>query len=128
MEAMEGRTFQWQRLFTGMICFGCLGVQGSESSLPRHKLPAHLRTCGKMEMLDRILCKLRLANHRVSRLLENTSSYVITPRSLSHSQGHSKVWMQPQPFQWRRKIAGVATGQEQLRNRKTQKNGTNAQD
>lgn len=42
-----------------------LHVPGAEGGLPRHALPAHVRTCGKLEVLDRTLCKLRSADHRV---------------------------------------------------------------
>ena len=38
---------------------------GSELLLPRHSLPAEVRLCGKLELLDRILIKLRAGGHKV---------------------------------------------------------------
>ena len=45
-----------------------LHVPGSEGGLPRHPLPPRARTCGKLEVLDRVLCRLRSSNHRVGNL------------------------------------------------------------
>ena len=38
---------------------------GSEGLLPRHPLPPEVRLCGKLEVLDRALVKLRAGGHRV---------------------------------------------------------------
>jgi hypothetical protein len=37
-----------------------------EGYLPRHYLPSIVRLCGKLEMLDRLLPKLKATGHRVS--------------------------------------------------------------
>jgi hypothetical protein len=39
----------------------------TENVLPPHYLPIVVRLCGKLEMLDRILPKLKAANHRVRK-------------------------------------------------------------
>ncbi len=41
----------------------------TENVLPPHYLPIVVRLCGKLEMLDRILPKLKAANHRVRNSL-----------------------------------------------------------
>ena len=38
---------------------------GSELLLPRHSLPAEVRLCSKLELLDRVLVKLRAGGHKV---------------------------------------------------------------
>ncbi|CAM6081796.1 unnamed protein product [Calypogeia fissa] len=54
-----------------------------ESMMPEHFLPPIVRLCGKLEMLDRILPKLKAANHRVllfstmTRLLDVMEDYLI---------------------------------------------------
>ena len=43
-----------------------LHAEGAESGLaPCHPLPAEVRLCGKVEVLDRMLCKLRAGGHKV---------------------------------------------------------------
>jgi SNF2 family DNA or RNA helicase len=44
---------------------GHLHAPGAESALPRHPLPAEIRLCGKLELLDRLLVKLRAGGHKV---------------------------------------------------------------
>lgn len=59
-----------------------LHVSGVESSLLQHPLPAEVRLCGKMEILDRILLKLKATGHRVlifctmTRLLDVLEDYL----------------------------------------------------
>ncbi|CAM6103240.1 unnamed protein product [Calypogeia fissa] len=54
-----------------------------ESMMPEHFLPPIVRLCGKLEMLDRILPKLKAANHRIllfstmTRLLDVMEDYLI---------------------------------------------------
>ena len=40
-------------------------VEGSEDLLPPHPLPAALRVCGKLPVLDSLLSKLLPAKHKV---------------------------------------------------------------
>lgn len=46
-----------------------LHAEGAEAALPPHPLPAEVRLCGKLEVLDRILAKLHAGGHKVSRRL-----------------------------------------------------------
>jgi len=51
-------------------------VKGSEDLLPQHPLPAAVRVCGKLAVLDDVLTKLLAAKHKVVSLqkLINTST------------------------------------------------------
>lgn len=40
-------------------------VDGSEDLLPEHPMPAALRMCGKLAVLDSLLIKLLAAGHKV---------------------------------------------------------------
>ncbi|XP_024518394.1 chromatin structure-remodeling complex protein SYD [Selaginella moellendorffii] len=57
-------------------------TEEAESLLPSHYLPTVIRLCGKLEMLDRILPKLKKSNHRVllfstmTRLLNVLEDYL----------------------------------------------------
>lgn len=57
-------------------------VTGSEAGLPRHPLPAEVRLCSKLEVLDRVLLKLKATGHRVlifctmTRLLDVLEDYM----------------------------------------------------
>jgi hypothetical protein len=42
-----------------------LHIEGSEAALPPHSLPAEVRLCGKLELLDRVLVKLKAGGHKV---------------------------------------------------------------
>ena len=42
-----------------------LHVDGCEGLLPEHPMPATLRVCGKLAVLDSLLIKLRAAGHKV---------------------------------------------------------------
>ncbi|KAI3433655.1 hypothetical protein D9Q98_003464 [Chlorella vulgaris] len=42
-----------------------LHPEGSEAALPPHSLPAEVRLCGKLELLDRVLVKLKAGGHKV---------------------------------------------------------------
>lgn len=42
-----------------------LHPEGAEHLLPPHSLPAEVRLCGKLELLDRVLFKLRAGGHKV---------------------------------------------------------------
>lgn len=42
-----------------------------DSLLPKHYLPPVVRLCGKMEMLDRLLPKLKATDHRVCKIIFN---------------------------------------------------------
>jgi len=59
-----------------------LHPDGAEDSLPRHPMPAEIRLCGKLEVLDRLLLKLKAAGHRVlifctmTRLLDVLENYL----------------------------------------------------
>ncbi|KAJ7568362.1 hypothetical protein O6H91_01G029300 [Diphasiastrum complanatum] len=59
-----------------------LHTKEAESLLPTHYLPPIVRLCGKLEMLDRILPKLKASNHRVllfstmTRLLDVMEDYL----------------------------------------------------
>ncbi|KAL5224347.1 hypothetical protein ABZP36_010986 [Zizania latifolia] len=60
-----------------------LHVDEIEGYLPRHYLPSILRLCGKLEMLDRLLPKLKATGHRVllfstmTRLLDVMEDYLV---------------------------------------------------
>lgn len=43
-----------------------LHAEGAETALPPHCLPPEVRLCGKLELLDRLLVKLRAGGHKVS--------------------------------------------------------------
>ena len=43
-----------------------LHPEGVEARLPAHCLPAEVRLCSKLELLDRMLVKLKAGGHRVS--------------------------------------------------------------
>ena len=59
-----------------------LHQQGVEAALPRHPLPSEIRLCAKLEVLDRILLKLKASGHRcllfctMTRLLDVMESYL----------------------------------------------------
>lgn len=59
-----------------------LHSEETEKVLPPHYLPIVVRFCGKLEMLDRILPKLKAANHKVlffstmTRLLDVMEDYL----------------------------------------------------
>lgn len=40
-------------------------IQGTEVMLAKRELPAAVRLCGKMQMLDRLLCLLHASGHKV---------------------------------------------------------------
>lgn len=42
-----------------------LEAQGAEDLLPQHDFPAALRLCGKLAVLDLLLCKLHARGHKV---------------------------------------------------------------
>ncbi|KAL2642565.1 hypothetical protein R1flu_010152 [Riccia fluitans] len=60
-----------------------LHTEEAEALMPEHYLPPIVRLCGKLETLDRILPKLKAANHRVllfstmTRLLDVMEDYLI---------------------------------------------------
>ncbi|OAE35580.1 hypothetical protein AXG93_2841s1140 [Marchantia polymorpha subsp. ruderalis] len=60
-----------------------LHTEEAETLMPEHYLPPIVRLCGKLETLDRILPKLKAANHRVllfstmTRLLDVMEDYLI---------------------------------------------------
>ncbi|XP_006655973.2 chromatin structure-remodeling complex protein SYD isoform X1 [Oryza brachyantha] len=60
-----------------------LHVEELEGYLPRHYLPSIVRLCGKLEMLDRLLPKLKATGHRVllfstmTRLLDVMEDYLV---------------------------------------------------
>jgi superfamily II DNA or RNA helicase len=59
-----------------------LHQNGVEAALPRHPLPPEVRLCAKLEVLDRILLKLKVSGHRclifctMTRLLDVLESYL----------------------------------------------------
>jgi SNF2 family DNA or RNA helicase len=59
-----------------------LHPEGVEAALPRHPLPSEVRLCAKLEVLDRILLKLKASGHRclifctMTRLLDVLESYM----------------------------------------------------
>ncbi|KAK9757316.1 hypothetical protein RND81_01G155700 [Saponaria officinalis] len=60
-----------------------LHVEEVDSLIPKHFLPPIIRLCGKLEMLDRLLPKLKETNHRVlffstmTRLLDVMEDYLV---------------------------------------------------
>ncbi len=42
-------------------------VEGSEDLLPLHAMPAAVRVCGKLAVLDNVLSKLLAAKHKVCK-------------------------------------------------------------
>ncbi|XP_021304222.1 chromatin structure-remodeling complex protein SYD isoform X6 [Sorghum bicolor] len=60
-----------------------LHVEEIEGYLPKHFLPSIVRLCGKLEMLDRLLPKLKATGHRVllfstmTRLLDVMEDYLV---------------------------------------------------
>ncbi|KAL9247556.1 hypothetical protein vseg_020976 [Gypsophila vaccaria] len=60
-----------------------LHVEEVDSLIPKHYLPPIIRLCGKLEMLDRLLPKLKETNHRVlffstmTRLLDIMEDYLV---------------------------------------------------
>ncbi|XP_074271286.1 chromatin structure-remodeling complex protein SYD-like [Silene latifolia] len=60
-----------------------LHVEEVDSLIPKHFLPPIIRLCGKLEMLDRLLPKLKETNHRVlffstmTRLLDIMEDYLV---------------------------------------------------
>ncbi|EMS62916.1 Transcription activator BRG1 [Triticum urartu] len=72
-----------------------------EGHLPRHYLPSIVRLCGKLEMLDRLLPKLKATGHRVllfstmTRLLDVMEDYLVWKkyqylRLDGHTSGHER--------------------------------------
>jgi SNF2 family DNA or RNA helicase len=65
----KGRSIQNTVMELRNICnhpyLSQLHSEETEKVLPAHYLPLMVRFCGKLEMLDRILPKLKAANHRV---------------------------------------------------------------
>ncbi|MBA0588731.1 hypothetical protein Gorai_001824, partial [Gossypium raimondii] len=61
---------------------GAIGNSKVDSLIPQHYLPPIIRLCGKLEMLDRILPKLKATDHRVlffstmTRLLDVMEDYL----------------------------------------------------
>lgn len=48
-------------------------VEGSEDLLPEHPMPAAVRLCGKLAVLDTVLTKLLAARHKVCRAVPSAS-------------------------------------------------------
>ena len=48
-------------------------VEGSEDLLPEHPMPAAVRLCGKLAVLDAVLTKLLTARHKVCRAMPSVS-------------------------------------------------------
>uniref|UniRef100_A0ACD5V8R8 Uncharacterized protein n=1 Tax=Avena sativa TaxID=4498 RepID=A0ACD5V8R8_AVESA len=78
-----------------------LHVEEIEGYLPRHYLPSIVRLCGKLEMLDRLLPKLKATGHRVllfstmTRLLDVMEDYLVWKkykylRLDGHTSGHER--------------------------------------
>uniref|UniRef100_A0A453R9N1 Chromatin structure-remodeling complex protein SYD n=1 Tax=Aegilops tauschii subsp. strangulata TaxID=200361 RepID=A0A453R9N1_AEGTS len=78
-----------------------LHVEEIEGHLPRHYLPSIVRLCGKLEMLDRLLPKLKATGHRVllfstmTRLLDVMEDYLVWKkyqylRLDGHTSGHER--------------------------------------
>uniref|UniRef100_A0A804PWX0 Chromatin structure-remodeling complex protein SYD n=1 Tax=Zea mays TaxID=4577 RepID=A0A804PWX0_MAIZE len=78
-----------------------LHVEEIEGYLPKHYLPSILRLCGKLEMLDRLLPKLKATGHRVllfstmTRLLDVMEDYLVWKkykylRLDGHTSGHER--------------------------------------
>ncbi|GAB4833424.1 hypothetical protein Ancab_031667 [Ancistrocladus abbreviatus] len=62
-----------------------LHVEEVDQFIPKHFLPPLVRLCGKLEMLDQLLPKLKATNHRVlffstmTRLLDVMEEYLVPP-------------------------------------------------
>ncbi|KAK8455244.1 hypothetical protein SEVIR_4G112300v4 [Setaria viridis] len=78
-----------------------LHVEEIEGYLPKHYLPNIVRLCGKLEMLDRLLPKLKATGHRVllfstmTRLLDVMEDYLVWKkykylRLDGHTSGHER--------------------------------------
>ncbi|KAL6861338.1 hypothetical protein ACP4OV_017038 [Aristida adscensionis] len=78
-----------------------LHVEEIEGYLPKHFLPNIVRLCGKLEMLDRLLPKLKATDHRVllfstmTRLLDVMEDYLVWKkykylRLDGHTSGHER--------------------------------------
>ncbi|KAL6631335.1 hypothetical protein ACP70R_028185 [Stipagrostis hirtigluma subsp. patula] len=78
-----------------------LHVEEIEGYLPKHFLPNIVRLCGKLEMLDRLLPKLKATGHRVllfstmTRLLDVMEDYLVWKkykylRLDGHTSGHER--------------------------------------
>ncbi|CAN6164379.1 unnamed protein product [Urochloa humidicola] len=78
-----------------------LHVEEIEGYLPKHYLPSIVRLCGKLEMLDRLLPKLKATGHRVllfstmTRLLDVMEDYLVWKkykylRLDGHTSGHER--------------------------------------
>ncbi|PAN25126.1 hypothetical protein PAHAL_4G277400 [Panicum hallii] len=78
-----------------------LHVEEIEGYLPKHYLPSIVRLCGKLEMLDRLLPKLKATDHRVllfstmTRLLDVMEDYLVWKkykylRLDGHTSGHER--------------------------------------
>ncbi|KAF8723657.1 hypothetical protein HU200_021617 [Digitaria exilis] len=78
-----------------------LHVEEIEGYLPKHFLPSIVRLCGKLEMLDRLLPKLKATGHRVllfstmTRLLDVMEDYLVWKkykylRLDGHTSGHER--------------------------------------
>ncbi|CAN6198094.1 unnamed protein product [Urochloa humidicola] len=76
-------------------------VEEIEGYLPKHYLPSIVRLCGKLEMLDRLLPKLKATGHRVllfstmTRLLDVMEDYLVWKkykylRLDGHTSGHER--------------------------------------
>ena len=58
----QGYCLVFVGLLIFLVIFVCLQV---DNLIPKHYLPPIVRLCGKLEMLDRLLPKLKATNHRV---------------------------------------------------------------
>ncbi|XP_008803891.1 chromatin structure-remodeling complex protein SYD-like isoform X2 [Phoenix dactylifera] len=78
-----------------------LHAEEVDTFLPKHYLPSLVRLCGKLEMLDRLLPKLRTTDHRVllfstmTRLLDVMEEYLAWKRYKylrldGHTSGHER--------------------------------------
>ncbi|KAG2605134.1 hypothetical protein PVAP13_4NG113800 [Panicum virgatum] len=78
-----------------------LHVEEIEGYLPKHYLPSIVRLCGKLEMFDRLLPKLKATDHRVllfstmTRLLDVMEDYLVWKkykylRLDGHTSGHER--------------------------------------
>ncbi|GAB4837043.1 hypothetical protein Ancab_001958, partial [Ancistrocladus abbreviatus] len=67
-----------------------LHAEEVDQFIPKHFLPPLVRLCGKLEMLDRLLPKLKATNHRVlffstmTRLLDVMEEYLVPPLKCYH--------------------------------------------
>ncbi|URE08447.1 SNF2 family N-terminal domain [Musa troglodytarum] len=68
---------------------GSLGNYKVDSLLPKHFLPPIIRLCGKLEMLDRLLPKLKATGHRPTFTTPSVNGDADNPlsdRSVPHSR------------------------------------------